>query len=167
MARPCALILSITAFLAAGPTWADSFFALPMVQRADELLTRAAPTPVVERQDAIVRLVPIVFQYGSVEERSIPIPVSGQTHHTVTLAEYTMHVSKKLDLRGGAGLAEIIDAPAKFDMPRSGPAVGGGVNVELTQVKGFRVALDFSALHVRYGAIGMTDEMMLIELSAR
>jgi len=166
MVRPAVSFLTLAVLLVAAPTQADSFSAMPMVQRADELLTQALPSPVIERNDALImRALPNVLQYGSLEERSIP--VTSQMHHTVTLAAYTVHCNHRLDVRAGAGLAEIIDAPASLDMPRSGPAFGGGVNYEVAEVKGLRVALDFSALHVSYGNVGMTDETLLIAVSTR
>jgi len=166
MARLAALLLSVTALLVGAPTRADNFSTLPIVQRADELLTQSAPAPVVERPDALlIRAMPMLFQNGHMEERSIPI--FSMARHQITLGEYTFHVTRKVDVRAGVGVAEIIDAPANFDLPRTGAAVGGGINYQLALVKGFRVALDFSALHVRYGAVGMTDETMLIALSTR
>lgn len=166
MARLAALFLSVTALLVAAPTHADSFSTLPIVQRADELLTQNAPTPVLERADMVLfRAMPSLFQNSHMEERSIPI--FSMARHQVTLGEYTVHMTRKMDVRGGLGIAEIIDAPASFDLPRTGAAVGGGVNYQLAQVKGFRVALDFSALHVRYGAVGMTDETVLIAISTK
>jgi hypothetical protein len=166
MARLAALFLSVTAFLVAAPTRADSFSTLPIVQRADEMLTQNLPLPVLERADAVlVRAMPTLFERGKMEERSIPM--FAMAHHQVTLGEYSVHVSKKINVRGGAGFAEIVDAPMNFAMARTGAAVGGGINYRLAQVKGFRVALDFSALHVRYGAVGMTDESILLALSTR
>ena len=166
MARLAALFLSVTAFLVGAPTRADNFSTLPIVQRADELLTPYAPTPVLERADTVLfRAMPSLFQHGKMEERSFPM--FSMAHHQVTLGEYNVRVTPKMDIRGGMGLAEIVDAPASFNLPRTGAALGGGINYQLAQVKGFRVALDFSALHVRYGAVGMTDETMLIAISTR
>jgi len=166
MPRPAALFLSLTALLVGAPTHADNFSTLPIVQRADELLTPYAPVPVLERADTVLyRAMPSLFSHGHMEERSIPM--FSMAHHQVTLGEYNVHVTPKMDIRGGIGLAEIVDAPAALDLPRTGAAVGCGVNYRLAQVKGFRVALDFSAMHVRYGAVGMTDETTLLMLSTR
>src|SRR5215470_12533192 len=119
MARLAALFLSVTALLVGAPTRADNFSTLPIVQRADELLTQNAPTPVLERADLVLfHAMPSLFSHGKMEERSIPI--FSMAHHQVTLGEYTVRVTPKLGVRAGAGIAEIIDAPANFNLPRTG-----------------------------------------------
>jgi hypothetical protein len=152
MTRLAALVLPVAALLVSAPTraHADTLSTMPVVERADTLLWKALPT---------------VIQSGHIED--ITLPFYAKAHHSVTLAEFGMRVSSRLTVRGGAGMAEIVDAPVYIDMQHQGPAVGAGVSYELAEAKGFKVGLDFSALHVSYGSVGMTDETMLVELQAK
>ncbi len=134
----------------ARPTWADTFTAPAVIQRAD---------------DALAAALPFVFHAGKLETRSVPAFASAR--HAITLGELQVHVSPRLSVRAGAGLAQIVDAPTELGGAHTGCAVGGSASYALFEPHGLRVGLELSAMHVTYGTTGFTDETMLVALSTR
>jgi len=146
------LTLSVlgTALFTAAPTRADSLAPMPLVERADTALARALP---------------LVFKNGALETQSLP--AFATAHHSVTLAELSFEVTKRIVVHGGFGLAEIVDAPVDIAMHHTGFAVGAGASYAIFQPTGYRFGVELSALHVRYGSIGFTNETMLLALTTR
>src|SRR5215831_12967088 len=127
-------VLTVSAFVAARPTWADTAYQPPaIVARADNMLASALPA---------------LMDSGLMESRSLP--ALGSARHSLTIGELQYAFTPRLSARAGLGLAAVVDVPrdATSDLPHTGCAMLGAVNYTLAHLHGFRIAAEASAVHV-------------------
>jgi hypothetical protein len=152
MPRFAALVLSTVVLVAWRPTRADN----------------VGPTPILDRADrALARALPVVFENGTFDHHSVPSLLSSTARHSVTIGELTLKAAGRLDVHFGAGMAELVDAPANTTMRKTGLAGAIGASYALFEPACFRVGVEVDMLRVQYGAVGFTDERVLLALTMK